>query len=52
LIFFHIFPIFSLFNLRFVHMFHISFSLFLMILSNQNFLLSMFVDFLRLILFC
>jgi hypothetical protein len=33
-------------------MFHIFFSLFPMILSNQNFLLSMFADFPRLILFC
>jgi hypothetical protein len=33
-------------------MFHIFFSLFLMVLSNQNFLLSMFADFPRLILLC
>jgi hypothetical protein len=33
-------------------MFHIFFSLFLMILSNQNVLLSMFADFPRLILLC
>jgi hypothetical protein len=32
-------------------MFHIIFVLFLMILSNPNFLLSMFADFPRLILF-
>jgi hypothetical protein len=51
-IFFHIFPIFSLFNLRFFHMFQIFFSLFLMILSNQNFLLTIFADFPRLILLC
>jgi hypothetical protein len=39
----------SLFSLRFFHMFPI-FLLFLMILSNPNFLLSMFADFPRLIL--
>jgi hypothetical protein len=33
------------------HMFHFFFSLFLMILSNQN-VLSMFADFPRLIMFC
>jgi hypothetical protein len=49
LLFFHIFPIFSLFNLRFFHMFYIFYSLFLMILSNQNFLLSVFANFPRLI---
>jgi hypothetical protein len=33
-------------------MFHIFFSLLLVILSNQNFLFSMFADFPRLFLFC
>jgi hypothetical protein len=52
LLFFHIFPIFSLFNLRFFHIFHIFFPLFLMILSNQNFLLSIFVHIFQIIPHC